>query len=225
MRQLSIKSLQRTALLASFAFVAAACNTTPTKESAPAATPVAVNSPAVPARIEIQEAVGFTIVEEAYIPEDVRLDFDRAHVLLDQGKDKEGIALLETVTEAAPGLSAPRIDLAIAYQQDGDIEAAEAQLKKALEINPKHPVALNELGIIYRKTARFTEARRSYEAALAVYPGFHFARRNLAVLCDLYLDDVGCAVENYEAYMATVDSDEEAALWLKSARFRSGQME
>ena len=225
MRLLLIKPLLRITLLASFAFVITACNTTPTKQAPPAATTATATTPAVPARIEIQEAVGFTIVEEAFIPENIRLDYDRAHALLDQGRDAEGIALLEAVTEAAPDLSAPRIDLAIAYHNNGDVEAAETQLDKALEINPKHPVALNELGIVYRKTARFTEARQSYEAALAVYPGFHFARRNLAVLCDLYLDDVDCAVENYEAYMATVDNDEEAALWLKSARFRSGQVE
>ena len=155
----------------------------------------------------------------------MRLDYDRAHELLTQGRTRDGIALLETVAEAAPNLSAPHIDLGIAYQHAGDLEAAEAALQKALAINPLHPVALNELGIVYRKTARFSEARQSYQAALDVYPGFHYARRNLAVLCDLYLADLECAVENYEAYMATVDSDDEAAMWLKSARFRSGQAE
>ena len=90
----------------------------------------------------------------------------------------------------------------------------------ALEINPQHPIALNELGIVYRKTARFAEARQSYEAALAVYPGYHYARRNLAVLCDLYLSDLECAADNYEAYMATVHSDEEAAMWLRDVNFR-----
>ena len=132
---------------------------------------------------------------------------------------------LEAVVEKAPDLSAPRVDLAIAYHNQGDLEAAERHLDAALETSPNHPIALNELGIIYRKTARFSEARRSYEAALAVYPGYHYARRNLAVLCDLYLDDVGCALDNYEAYMATVISDDEAAMWLKAARFRAGQME
>lgn len=194
------------------------CNTTPTRE-------VAEPAQAVPARIEIQEAVGFTIVEEAPINDAVRLDYNRAQDLLVQDRYADAIELLEKVAEVAPTLSAPRIDLGIAYHQLGELEAAEAHLHTALAINPAHPVALNELGIVYRKTARFAQARQSYEAALDVYPGFHFARRNLAVLCDLYLADLNCAVENYEAYMATVDSDEEAAMWLKQARFRSGQVE
>ena len=93
----------------------------------------------------------------------------------------------------------------------------------ALESNPDHPIAHNELGIVYRKSGRFAEARKSYEAALAFYPGYHFARRNLAVLCDLYLGDLNCALENYEAYMTTVPSDEEATMWITDIRQRIGR--
>ena len=171
------------------------------------------------------EAIGFTITEEARISGDVRSDYDRALDLIGRGQVEEGIELLETVADNSPQLSAPRIDLAIAYHNRGDLDAAESHLMTALEVNPNHPIANNELGIIYRKKARFAEARRSYEAALAVYPGYHYARRNLAVLCDLYLNDLGCARENYEAYMATVHSDEEASLWLRNVRFRMGDTE
>jgi len=176
-----------------------------------------------PVNIEIQEAVGFTITEEARIGGDVRADYEAAVSYLQQGRHDEGIALLEQVAAAAPDLSAPRIDLGIAQHRAGDLKAAEANLLRALESNPEQPVAHNELGIIYRKTGRFAEARRSYEAALAVYPGFHFARRNLAILCDLYLADLECALDNYEAYMKTVPGDEEASMWIADIRYRLDQ--
>jgi tetratricopeptide (TPR) repeat protein len=176
-----------------------------------------------PATIEIQEAVGFTIFEEANIGSDVRADYDRALVLLQHGQLDEGIELLESVAGSAPELSAPRIDLGIAYHRLNDLEAAERNLLEALDVNPRHPIALNELGIVYRKTGRFAEARQRYEAALDVYPGFHFARRNLAVLCDIYLADLQCALRNYEAYMATVHSDEEASMWVRDLRYRIDQ--
>jgi Flp pilus assembly protein TadD len=176
-----------------------------------------------PVNIEIQEAVGFTITEEARIGGEVRVDYETAVSYLEQGREVEGIALLEQVAAAAPDLSAPRIDLGIAQHRAGDLEAAEKNLLLALESNPEQPVAHNELGIIYRKTGRFAEARRSYEAALAVYPGFHFARRNLAILCDLYLADLDCALDNYEAYMKTVPGDEEASMWIADIRYRLDQ--
>lgn len=174
------------------------------------------------ANIEIQEAVGFTITEDARIGAGVRADYEAALTLLEQGRHDEGVALLELVAANAPQFSAPRIDLGIAYHRAGDLESAERNLLQAIASNADHPIAHNELGIVYRKTGRFAEARQSYEAALAVYPGYHFARRNLAVLCDLYLADLACALDNYEAYMATVPRDDEATMWIADLRMRRG---
>ena len=176
-----------------------------------------------PVNVQVQEEVGFTITEEAHIGGDVRAEYEIALSYLQQGRHDDGIALLEQVAEAAPELSAPRIDLGVAQHRAGNLEAAEEHLLLALESNPEQPVAHNELGIIYRKTGRFDEARKSYESALAVYPGFHFARRNLAILCDLYLADLDCALQNYEAYMKTVPSDEEASMWIADLRYRLDQ--
>lgn len=175
------------------------------------------------AQIEIQEDVGFTITENAHISGNVRSDYDAALVLLEQGQPEEGLALLEAVVEEAPNLTAPRIDLAIAYHRAGNLDAAQSNLLRAIELNPDHPIAYNELGIVYREAGRFADARRSYEAALAIYPGYHYARRNLAILCDLYLADLNCALQNYEAYMTTVPGDDQAAMWIADIRQRLDQ--
>jgi DNA-binding transcriptional LysR family regulator len=37
------------------------------------------------------------------------------------------------------------------------------------------------------------------------------------------LADLNCALENYEAYMATVPSDDEASMWISDIRMRLGQ--
>ena len=205
-----IKSRARAAVvLSAVACLLSACATT--------------QSTRTPARIEIQDSVGFTITEEARISSSLRGDYESALTLLEQGRHAEGVALLESVADATPEVSAPRIDLGVAYHRAGDLEAAERNLLRAIEVNGEHPTAHNELGIVYRKTGRFAEARRSYERALAIYPGYHFARRNLAILCDLYLADVDCALENYEAYMATVRGDDEASMWIADIRNRSGR--
>jgi len=198
-----------TALLSVSLYLLSACATTETSRAS--------------SRLEVQEAVGFTITEDARVGASVRTDYETALTLLRQGHHDDGVALLETVAAEAPQFSAPYIDLGVAYHRAGDLEAAEQNLLLALGQNFDHPIAHNELGIVYRKTGRFAEARRSYENALAIYPGYHFARRNLAILCDLYLADLDCALQNYEAYMATVPSDDEASMWIADLRLRSGQ--
>jgi len=201
--------LKRPVLLLALLTLAAGCATTQTTRKT--------------SSIEIQDEVGFRITEEARVGGDVRANYDRALALLQQGDDEAGIALLEAVAEEAPELSAPRIDLGTAYHRAGKLEEAEANLLKAIQLNPEHPMPYNELGIVYRKTGRFAEARASYEKALSIYPGFHYARRNLAVLCDLYLADLNCALDNYLAYMETVPDDQEATMWIADLRNRLGQ--
>ncbi len=196
-------------LLAVASLMLAACATNPVPQRS--------------SHIEIEESVGFTITVDARVSSSVRSEYEAAVLSLEQGNSAAGIARLEAVVAEAPELSAPLIDLGIAYHRSGDLAAAETSLKKALSLDPGHPIAHNELGIIYRRTGRFDAARQSYEAALSIYPGYHFARRNLAVLCDLYLADRACALKNYEAYMTTVPSDDEAAMWIADLQNRTAE--
>ena len=175
------------------------------------------------ARLEILETGGFAVSEEAAVGDAVRADFDEAVRLLQSGEYQRGIALLVRVTETAPELTTPHIDLAMAYRQTNDLAAAEASIERALALSPRHPVALNELGIVQRRLGRFRDARQSYEKALAVYPDFHFARRNLAILCDVYLADPACALEHYDLYARAVPEDEAVAMWVADLRNRSGR--
>ena len=76
------------------------------------------------------------------------------------------------------------------------------------------------MGIVYRRTGRFEEARESYERALEVHPGYHFALLNLGVLCDLFLEDLQCALKSYEGYAEIVADDPHVAMWIADVRTR-----
>ena len=183
--------------------------------------PSAGTGPSVARLVDGRE--GFIITEVPTMDEASRRDFDRAVAMMKDQDYGQAIDLLEKVIEQSPGVTAPYIDIAIAYQRVGKPSLAEEHIKKALVLFPEHPVASNEYGLLCRKTGRFAEARAIYEKAIARFPEYYPLHRNLGILCDLYLNDPACAFEHYEIYSNARPKDAQVTLWIADVRARLGR--
>ena len=162
--------------------------------------------------IEITQRIG--------VDPEIKQEFYKAISLLNDEKYPEAIRLLKGVTGKTSKFTAPYINLGIAYARTGEMDKAEKSLKKALEINARHPVANNELGIVYRKTGQYKKAREHYQIAVNKYPKFLPARKNLGVLCDIYIQDLDCALEQYEEYLKRKPDDEKVKIWVADVKSR-----
>lgn len=171
-----------------------------------------VSTPERPAGEKAGSAIQFT--ENASVDAAVRKDFAAAVKLLSEERYEEGIELLAKVLKVSQKNSAPYINIAIAYRKTGKFELAEDNLKKAMEINPRHPVTLNEYALLQRETGRYEEAKGMYLQLVKSYPEFWPARKNFGVLCELYLNDKPCAIEQYGIYLDGNPQDEDVKLWL-----------
>jgi tetratricopeptide (TPR) repeat protein len=165
------------------------------------------------------------IAQGVGVTDEIRANYESAVGMLKEERYEPGIALLLKMTEKMPALTAVHIDLGMAYARIGDLDRAEASLNKALQSDPKQPVAYNELGMVQRRKTQFAKARTSYEAALTQSADFPYAHRNLAILCDLYLGDYTCAMEHYEAYSRIVPDDTEVVKWIADLRNRAKKQE
>jgi len=183
--------------------------------------PVMVNGPSVTKLDDYRE--GFIITEPAKLDESSRKDFKRAVDALHDQDFNKAIEFLEKVIDNSPGVTAPYIDIAIAYEHIGKPEQAEENLKTALKLFPGHPVASNEYALLERKAGKFAEARELYEKAIVRFPDYYPAHRNLGILCDLYLNDVKCALEHYQIYSDAMPDDEKVKIWIADLRNRLGQ--
>jgi len=157
------------------------------------------------------------------IDSDVEDDFKSAIVLMQEDKNAQAITVLKTVIEREKRLPAPYVNIAIAYNKLGDTKAAEENLISALKLDIGHPVANNELGLLYRKSGKFNAARTAYENAIKEHSDYLPAIRNLGVLCDLYLHDYECALKQFEDFLELKPDDKTVAIWVVDVKRRLGK--
>ncbi len=183
-------------------------------------------SPAAPSDTAVERLVdgreGFMITEVAHMDEASRQAFENAVAMLQDQDYDSAIEVLEQVITQSPGVSAPYIDLGMAYRRIDKPEQAEGHFKTALQLVPGHPVASNEYGLLCRKSGRFDEARKLYEQALAAFPEYYPLHRNLGILCDLYLNDLEGALVHYQIYSQAKPDDAQVKMWMADLHARLG---
>jgi len=148
-------------------------------------------------------------------------DFLAAVELLQGERYPEAIELLQSVVAREQRLSAPYVNLGIAYYRTGDEKHAEEAFLEALRAAPLDPVASNELAVLYRRQGRFDEARNTYAEALTQNPENLPLIKNLGILCDLYLQDVNCALAQFELYLNHAPEDAKVAIWVADLKRRA----
>jgi len=157
------------------------------------------------------------------VDHDVEQDFAKAITLLQQDNNAQAIVVLNSVIEREQRLPAPYVNLAIAYNKQGKTKEAEENLINALKLDIGHPVANNELGLLYRKKGKFKAARTAYENAIKEHPEYLPAIKNLGVLCDLYMHDFKCALQQFEDYLELKPDDKTVAIWVADVKRRIGK--
>jgi len=122
------------------------------------------------------------------------------------------IEFIRSKPELAGGYS----NLALVYFKMNDYEKSLKQVDKALQLNPKQAQALNLRAQIYVINGEIHKAKDDYLKAIKVKPKYVNAQYNLALLYDIYLQEIELAIKHYKIYMSLLKKPDEATLeWVK----------
>jgi Flp pilus assembly protein TadD len=151
----------------------------------------------------------------------VEVQFDQAIAFMQAGKDKEASALFANIAKLDPKLASPHTNLGILLYREDKLKDAEAAFNEALQLDGKDYVAANYLGMLYRAQGRFSDAEAAYEQALAAKPDYGYAHLNLAILYDIYLDNLPKALDHYRQYQRiSGNTDQQLTGWLADLQQR-----
>lgn len=158
-------------------------------------------------------------VEKIIISEQAQQQFDEALKLLDEKHYEQAVNILNQLVKEESRFAAPFVNLGMVYKRMGDPAKAEENLRRAVDIDLGNAQANNELGMLYRKQGRFADARKAYENALADHPDYLPALQNLGILCDLYMGDLECALNQYEKYL-DIEDNKNIKIWITDLKRR-----
>ncbi len=147
--------------------------------------------------------------------------FSRALTAMD-AKDWAGAEkILAELTSQHPELSSPWQNLGIAQARQDKLAAAQLSFENAIESNAANQEAYNQLALLYRKQGEFKKAEASYQRAIGVWPAYPAIRLNLGILYELYLGDLGKALQQYNIYQSLLpEPDRRVKGWISDLKRR-----
>jgi tetratricopeptide (TPR) repeat protein len=136
---------------------------------------------------------------------------------LQQGKQAEGIQLLELLLSNHPDDPVVLYNLGLALSDTGRLERAEQCLRQAAELNPKDTNIAVALGVALSRMGRHDEAVDVLRAAVTQDQKNPWAHRNLGAML-LRTGQATEAIPHYEAATRLQPNDQIAWLGLADAR-------
>ena len=138
------------------------------------------------------------------------------------GNDQQALVMFQSLAERYPQLSGPRLNVALIYMQKEDWEKADQAFRDCLTVNDANPYCHNGLGLALREQGKFDDSRMHYQRALSLDPKYARAHFNLAVLGELYLQDLNLALTHFQAYQnLQKQPDTNVANWIADLKNRA----
>jgi len=146
-------------------------------------------------------------------------EYKKALTLLNYDKLDAAKEMFQQFRSDRPELAGPYANLAIIALKNNEPEKALKLVKLALTKNPNLAQALNFLAYLEQVSGEIKSAEKHYKEAIKNKNNYAIAHYNIALLYDVYLQDIERAIPHYERYMKLINNeDKNTADWLEQIK-------
>ncbi|MCW8987422.1 MAG: tetratricopeptide repeat protein [Gammaproteobacteria bacterium] len=145
--------------------------------------------------------------------------YKEALTFLNSGKYDAAKEIFLELKSERPELAGPDANLAVIALKNNSPDKALELVKLALIKNPNLAQALNLLAYLEQLNGEIHLAEKHYKEAIKNKDDYAIAHYNIALLYDVYLQDIASAIPHYERYMTlTNNKDKATADWLEQLK-------
>ena len=109
-----------------------------------------------------------------------------------------------------PQLAGAYTNLALIHFKKKEHDKSHKLVNKALQLNEKQAQALNLRAQLYVIEGKIHKAKDDYLLAIEIKPEYINAQYNIALLYDIYLQEIELAIKHYKIYMSLLKKPDEA---------------
>ena len=149
------------------------------------------------------------------LDEKFRGDYASALKNLEAKEYAQASSGLNKIVANNPGFVDGWANLALAQLRANDIAQAKQAAANAHQLEPQSATLENLLGLIDVEDGAYKTAEKHYSRALELNPNLANAHYNLALLNDVYYQNIANAIKHYERYLALINNaDPDTEAWV-----------
>lgn len=144
-----------------------------------------------------------------------REQYSKAIAALNEGKLEQAKSIFSDISDDNPSLAGPYTNIALIQYKNKKYVDSFKLAEKAIKLNPKQAQAYNLRGQLNITAGKVHDAKKDYLKAIKLKPDYTNAQYNLALVYDIYLQEIELAIKHYEIYISLLKSpDEPTKEWI-----------
>ena len=145
--------------------------------------------------------------------------YKKAITLLNNNKLEAAKEIFIELNSERPELAGPYANLAVIAYKNNNPEKALELVNISVEKNPKLAQALNFLAFLEQGKGKINLALKYYKQAIENKENYAIAHYNIALLYDIYLQDINSALPHYEKYLKLINNkDKNTVDWVEQLK-------